>query len=115
ETMMVNTKGTKKMLELAEKNNARFVYTSTSEVYGDPKVHPQKEDYRGNVSTTGPRAVYDEAKRFGETLVSYFARKGVDARTARLFNTYGPRLRIEDKRMVVEFITHALSGIDINV
>lgn len=116
ETMLVNTEGTKRMLELAEKKEARFVYTSTSEVYGDPLVHPQSEDYRGNVSTTGPRSVYDEAKRFGETIVAYFARsRGVDARIARLFNTYGPRMRPEDKRMVVEFINEALKGEPISV
>lgn len=116
ETMEVNTKGTKKMLELAEKKNARFVYTSTSEVYGDPLVHPQSEDYRGNVSTTGPRSVYDEAKRFGETLCAYFARsRNVDVRIARLFNTYGPKMRPEDKRMVIEFINEALNGEPISV
>jgi len=116
ETMMVNTTGTKKMLELARSKGARFVFSSTSEIYGDPLEHPQKEDYRGNVSTIGPRSVYDEAKRFGETLTAYFAREnGVDARIARIFNTFGPRMRKEDKRMVVEFINEALAGDPIRV
>src|SRR5579863_8735118 len=80
ETMLVNTAGTLNMLKLAARNKAKFLYTSTSEVYGDPLEHPQKESYRGNVSTIGPRSVYDEAKRFAETLISYFWReKGLDA------------------------------------
>src|SRR3989344_8562291 len=87
ETMLVNTMGTWKLLELAEKHKAKFLFASTSEVYGDPKEHPQKETYLGNVSTTGPRSVYDEAKRFGETITFYFLRKkNIDVRIARIFN-----------------------------
>lgn len=111
ETMMVNTLGTLELLKFAEKYNAKFLFASTSEVYGDPLEHPQKESYRGNVSTTGPRSIYDEAKRFGETLTSYFWRsKGLDARIARIFNTYGPKMQKQDKRMIVSFITSALKG-----
>lgn len=116
ETMLVNTTGTFKLLEFANKNNAKFLFASSSEVYGDPLEHPQKEEYRGNVSTTGPRSVYDEAKRFGETITSYFGRsKGVDVRIARIFNTYGPKMMKEDMRMIVVFITQALEGKPITV
>lgn len=109
ETMLVNTTGTLNMLELATKYKAKFLFSSTSEVYGDPLEHPQKESYRGNVSTIGPRSVYDEAKRFGETLVSFFWReKGLDGRIARIFNTYGPRMRKDDMRMISIFIGEAL-------
>lgn len=110
ETMMANTKGTHELLLFTEKHNARFLFASTSEIYGDPEVHPQIESYNGNVSTTGPRSIYDEAKRFGETLTAYFWRKGVNARIVRIFNTYGPHMQIEDKRMVVEFIIKALKN-----
>lgn len=115
ETMMVNTIGTLYLLKLAEKKKAKFLFASTSEVYGDPLEHPQKEEYRGNVSTTGPRSVYDESKRFGETLTAYFWRKGVDARIARIFNTYGPNMQKEDRRMIVNFINEALEGSPITV
>lgn len=115
ETMMVNTLGTLELLKFAEKNNAKFLFTSTSEVYGDPLEHPQKEEYRGNVSTTGPRSVYDESKRFGETLTAYFGREGLDIRIARIFNTYGPNMRKEDRRMIVDFINEALEGKPITV
>lgn len=116
ETMMVNTVGTLNMLKLAAKHHARFLFSSTSETYGDPLEHPQKETYRGNVSTTGPRSVYDEAKRFGETLVAYFAReRGVDARIARIFNTYGPHMQKEDRRMIIDFINQALRNEPITV
>lgn len=116
ETMLANTQGTMKLLEFAEKNDAKFLFASTSEVYGDPLEHPQNEDYRGNVSTTGPRAVYDESKRFGETIASYFVRsRGVDARIARIFNTYGPRMSKEDKRMIINFISQALEGNPITI
>ena len=116
ETMMVNTVGTLELLKFAQKNNAKFLFASTSEAYGDPLEHPQKEEYRGNVSTTGPRAVYDEAKRFGETLTSYFWRdKGVDARIARIFNTYGPNMHKDDMRMIAQFIMQALSNEPITV
>lgn len=110
ETMLANTTGTWNMCELAIKTGAKLLFASTSEVYGDPLEHPQKEDYRGNVSTTGPRAVYDEAKRFGETIVSAFVRsKGLDGRIIRIFNTYGPRID-QDGRVVIEFITAALKN-----
>ena len=116
ETMMVNTIGTRNMLEFAERNSAKFLYTSTSEVYGDPLVHPQTENYRGNVSTTGPRSVYDEAKRFGETLVAYFWReKNVDARIVRIFNTYGTRMQKDDMRMIIIFINQALNNEPITI
>lgn len=116
ETMMVNTTGTLNLLKFAEKNNAKFLFASTSEIYGDPKEHPQNEEYRGNVSTTGPRAVYDEAKRFGETLTSYFWReKNLDARIARIFNTYGPNMHKDDMRMIVQFITQAINNQPITI
>lgn len=116
ETMMVNTQGTLNMLQLAKEHNARFLFTSTSEIYGDPLEHPQKETYNGNVSTTGPRSIYDEAKRFGETLCAYFHRDhDVDVRIARIFNTYGPGMLVEDKRMLVNFILQALENKDITV
>lgn len=116
ETMLVNTSGTMKLLEFAQKKNAKFLFASTSEIYGDPLEHPQKETYNGNVSTTGPRSVYDEAKRFGETITAYFARdRGVDARIVRLFNTYGPNMNTEDMRMVSIFITQALKNEPITI
>lgn len=110
ETMMVNTQGTIHLLNLAKDKDAKFLFASTSEVYGDPLVHPQKESYNGNVSTTGPRSVYDEAKRFGETLTAYFCRLGVDTRIARIFNTYGPRMAKNDMRMIIIFVNQAISG-----
>ncbi len=116
ETMMVNTLGTLELLKFAQKNNAKFLFASTSEAYGDPLEHPQKEEYRGNVSTTGPRAVYDEAKRFGETITSYFWReKGVDARIVRIFNTYGPNMHKDDMRMIARFIMQALANEPITI
>lgn len=116
ETMHVNTTGTFNLLRLAEKNNARFLFASTSEVYGDPKENPQNEEYRGNVSTTGPRSVYDEAKRFGETITAYFGReKNVDVRIARIFNTFGPGMLRKDMRMVIVFILEALNGDPISI
>lgn len=116
DTMMVNTLGTLHLVQFTKKQNAKFLFASTSEVYGDPLEHPQKESYRGNVSTTGPRSIYDEAKRFGETITAYFWRvEHVDARIARIFNTYGPRMQKEDKRMIVSFITSALRGEPIHV
>lgn len=111
ETMQVNTNGTWNMCELATKLNAKLLFASTSECYGDPLEHPQKEDYRGNVSTTGPRAVYDEAKRFGETIVSAFVKsKQLDGRIIRIFNTYGPRMAKDDGRVITEFISAALKN-----
>lgn len=116
ETMLVNTQGTFYLLELAEKHKAKFLYASTSEVYGDPLVHPQKEDYRGNVSTIGPRSVYDESKRFGETITAYFWReRNVDARIVRIFNTYGPRMAKKDMRMISMFVLQALEGKPITI
>ncbi len=116
ETMHANTTGTFNLLRLAEKNNATFLFASSSEIYGDPKENPQNEEYRGNVSTTGPRSVYDEAKRFGETITAYFGRdKGVDARIARIFNTFGPGMLPEDMRMVIVFITQALNNEPISI
>ena len=116
ETMLVNTTGTLNLLEFASKNNARFLFASTSEVYGDPLEHPQKEEYRGNVSTIGPRSVYDEAKRFGETLTSYFWReRNLDARIVRIFNTYGPKMHKDDLRMIARFITQAINNEPITI
>ena len=116
ETMLVNTQGTLNLLRLAQKNKARFLFSSTSEVYGDPLVNPQPETYLGNASTTGPRSVYDEAKRFGETLISYFVRDlNLDARIARIFNTYGPQMHPQDMRMVESFIVSALKNEPINI
>lgn len=111
DTIAVNTEGTRLLLELAKDKKARMLLASTSEVYGDPKEHPQKEDYWGNVNPVGPRACYDESKRLGETLVSlYGGRLGVDVRTVRIFNTYGPRLQEDDGRVVSNFVRQAVSG-----
>lgn len=116
ETMLVNTTGTLELLKFCEKQHAKFLFASTSEVYGDPLEHPQKETYHGNVSTTGPRSVYDEAKRFGETITSYFWRdRNVDARIIRIFNTYGPGMNKADMRMIIVFITQALNGEPITI
>ncbi len=111
ETMQVNTVGTWNLCTLAVKLNSKFLFASTSEVYGDPKEHPQKESYQGNVSTTGPRSVYDEAKRFGETITAAFVRsKQLGGRIIRIFNTYGPGMALDDGRVVIEFVTSALSN-----
>ncbi len=116
ETMIVNTKGTWKMCELAVKHRAKLSFSSTSEVYGDPKESPQSEDYRGNVSTVGPRSVYDESKRFGETIVSTFVReKSLDGRITRIFNTYGPKMNVNEGRAVVNFIRQAIRGENITI
>lgn len=116
QTMLANTSGTFRLLELTEKNNARFLFASSSEVYGDPLEHPQKEEYRGNVSTTGPRSIYDEAKRFGETITAYFGReRATDIRIARIFNTYGPKMTKKDMRMIAIFIIQALEGKPITI
>ncbi len=116
EIMAVNSIGTANALNLALSHNARFVLASTSEVYGDPLVHPQPESYRGNVSTTGPRSPYDESKRFAETLAFMFRRQhGLDARVVRTFNTYGPRMRLDDGRVVPNFIGQALANIPLTV
>jgi dTDP-glucose 4,6-dehydratase len=111
QTLKVGALGTHKALGLAKEKKARFLLASSSEVYGDPLVHPQREDYWGNVNPTGPRGVYDEAKRFGEAMTfAYHRTHGVDTKIARIFNTYGPRMRSGDGRVVPNFITQALSG-----
>ena len=108
ETMMVNSVGTKNCLDLATSDGARFIYFSTSEIYGDPLEHPQREDYWGNVNPIGPRSIYDEAKRFGEALVAQYVRdKKVDGGIVRIFNTYGSRLDLFDGRVVSTFIRQA--------
>lgn len=108
--------GTMNALELARRKEARFLYASSSEVYGDPQVHPQPEDYWGNVNPVGARSCYDEAKRFGEALVmAYHRAYGLDTRIARIFNTYGPRMRIDDGRVLPTFVTQALRGEDLTV
>ncbi len=111
ETMKVNSIGTWNMCDLALKTGARLLFASTSEIYGDPEKSPQDENYRGNVSTTGPRSVYDESKRFGETIVAAFVReKAMDGRIVRIFNTYGPRMNVNEGRAVVNFIKEALEN-----
>jgi dTDP-glucose 4,6-dehydratase len=103
--------GSHKALGLAREKNARFLLASSSEVYGDPLVHPQRETYWGNVNPIGPRGVYDEAKRFGEALtMAYHRSHGLDTKIVRIFNTFGPRMRANDGRVVPAFITQALSG-----
>ena len=111
ETMMVNSVGTKNCLDLASKDGARLIYFSTSEIYGDPLEHPQRENYWGNVNPIGPRSIYDEAKRFGEALVAQYVRdKKVDGGIVRIFNTYGPRLDLFDGRVVSTFVRQARNG-----
>lgn len=111
ETARVNSIGTTNMLEYARKTGAKFLFASTSEVYGDPREHPQKETYWGNVNPNGVRACYDESKRFGEMMTMLYVRKyGMDARIVRIFNTYGPRMRKNDGRVVSNFINQALEG-----
>ena len=111
ETAMVNSLGLRHVLDLAQRAGGRALFASTSEVYGDPLQHPQSEDYWGNVSSTGPRSCYDEAKRFGEALCMIYVRTyGVDVRLIRIFNTYGPNMDPEDGRMLPNFITQALSN-----
>ena len=116
QTLKVGSLGTHKALGLAKEKNARFLLASTSEVYGDPLVHPQKEDYWGNVNPIGPRGVYDEAKRFAEAMtMAYHRFHGVQTRIVRIFNTYGPRMRLRDGRVVPNFISQALKGEDLTV
>ena len=111
QTLKVGSLGTHKALGLAKEKKARFLLASTSEVYGDPLVHPQPEDYCGNVSPIGPRGVYDEAKRFAEAMtMAYHRYHGVKTRIVRIFNTYGPRMRMHDGRVVPAFICQALKG-----
>jgi len=115
-TMLTSVVGTHALLRLAEAHGARFLQASTSEVYGDPDQHPQREDYTGNVNCTGPRACYDEGKRAAETLAFDFVRTGrVDARVPRIFNTYGPRMRADDGRVVSNVVCQALSGEPITI
>jgi dTDP-glucose 4,6-dehydratase len=115
-TLKVGALGTHKALGLAKAKNARFVLASTSEVYGDPLEHPQKETYWGNVNPIGPRGVYDEAKRFAEAMtVAYHRFHGLDAKIVRIFNTYGPRMRVNDGRAVPAFISQALRHEDVTV
>jgi len=111
ETILVNSLGTYRMLELARQQNARFLISSTSEIYGDPLVHPQREDYWGNVNPIGPRACYDESKRLGETLtMEYYRQYHTDIRIVRIFNTFGPNSQLDDGRMIPNFITQALKN-----
>lgn len=116
ETLRAGSVGTLNTLDLARRKGARFVFASTSEVYGDPLVHPQTEAYWGNVNPIGPRSVYDEAKRFGEAATAAFRREHlVDTAIVRIFNTFGPRMRFDDGRVVPTFIHQALSGEPITV
>ncbi len=115
-TLKVGALGTHKALGLAKAKNARFVIASTSEVYGDPLEHPQKETYWGNVNPIGPRGVYDEAKRFAEAMTTAYHRyHGLDAKIVRIFNTYGPRMRLRDGRAVPAFMSQALAGEDVTI
>jgi len=116
ETLKVGALGTHNLLGLAKEKNARILIASTSEIYGDPLVHPQNEDYYGNVSTIGPRGVYDEAKRFQESItMAYHRFHGVETRIVRIFNTYGSRMRLNDGRVVPAFMGQALRGEDLTV
>jgi nucleoside-diphosphate-sugar epimerase len=116
ETLMVGSQGTQNMLEIAKTKKAVFLLTSTSEVYGDPKEHPQKETYWGHVNPIGPRSVYDEAKRYAEAITFAYRRTHkVDTRVVRIFNTYGPRMNINDGRVVPNFIDQALKGKPVTV
>lgn len=111
ETLLVGSAGTQNMLELAERNGAGFLHASTSECYGDPLEHPQREEYWGHVNPVGPRSVYDESKRFSEALVmAYHRTRGINTHLARIFNTYGPRLRPSDGRVISNFLMQALRG-----
>jgi dTDP-glucose 4,6-dehydratase len=116
QTLKVGSLGTHKALGLAKAKKARFLLASTSEVYGDPLIHPQPEAYYGNVNPIGPRGVYDEAKRFAEALtMAYHRYHGVDTRIVRIFNTYGPRMRLNDGRVVPSFLHQALKGENLTV
>jgi dTDP-glucose 4,6-dehydratase len=116
QTLKVGSLGTHNCLGLAKAKKARFLLASTSEVYGDPLVHPQREDYWGNVNPVGPRGVYDEAKRFSEALVMAYHRvHGVETRIVRIFNTYGPRMRVQDGRAIPAFLSQALRHEDVTV
>jgi dTDP-glucose 4,6-dehydratase len=116
QTLKVGSLGTHKALGLAKEKKAKFLLASTSEVYGDPLIHPQNEDYWGNVNPVGPRGVYDEAKRFAEAItMAYHRHHGVDTRIVRIFNTYGPRMRPNDGRAIPTFVPQALKGESITV
>ncbi len=116
EILRVNSEGTRHLLDLAKEKGARFLEASTSEIYGDPEIHPQIESYYGNVNTVGPRSCYDEAKRYAEALtMNYHWHAGVDTRIVRIFNTYGPRMRPDDGRVIPNFINQALKGENITV
>jgi UDP-glucuronate decarboxylase len=116
ETALVNSIGTQYVLELAKRHGGRVLFASTSEIYGDPLEHPQREEYWGNVSSTGPRSCYDEAKRFGEAICMIYLRShGVDARLVRIFNTYGPNMDPADGRMLPNFITQALTDTPLTI
>lgn len=116
EIMRVNSEGSRRILDLAREKGARFLEASTSEVYGDPEIHPQVESYVGHVNTIGPRSCYDEAKRYAEALtMTYHNKYGVDTRIVRIFNTYGPRMRPNDGRVIPSFVNQALKNEDITV
>lgn len=115
-TLKVGALGTHKTLGLAKEKDAEYLFASTSEVYGDPEVNPQPEDYRGNVDPFGPRSCYDESKRYGEAIVrAYRDEHGLDVRIPRIFNTYGPRMRADDGRVIPTFVRQALAGEDLTV
>lgn len=115
ETLLVNSIGTYRLLEMAQRCGAVFLLASTSEVYGDPKEHPQAESYWGHVNPVGPRSCYDEGKRFAEAITTTYIERGVDARIVRIFNTYGPRNHPKDGRIIPTFVTQALQGEAITV
>lgn len=116
ETLEVGSVGTRNMLEIAAKYDAKFLTTSTSECYGDPHVHPQTEDYWGNVNPVGPRSCYDESKRYSEAItMAYHRSRGVKTSIARIFNTYGPRMKLNDGRVVPAFLDQALRGLPITI
>ncbi len=116
ETLKANSIGTFNTLELAKEKKAAYFLASTSEVYGDPAVSPQKEDYNGNVSCTGPRSIYDEGKRFSEALTTQYKRSfGLNIKIARFFNTYGPRMKADDGRVIPNFITQSLKGLPLTI
>ncbi len=116
QTLKVGSLGTHNLLGLAKEKHSRFLIASTSEIYGDPTVHPQNEEYWGNVNPIGPRGVYDEAKRFQEAItMAYHTYHGLDTRIVRIFNTYGPRMRLNDGRALPAFFSQAISGEDITV
>ncbi|KXB03849.1 hypothetical protein AKJ45_00315 [candidate division MSBL1 archaeon SCGC-AAA261F19] len=115
-TLKVGALGTHKTLGLAKAKDAKYLFASTSEVYGDPEVHPQPEEYRGNVNPVGPRSCYDESKRYGEAVtMSYHRKHGIDTRIPRIFNTFGTRMRDDDGRVIPTFIVQALNGDDLTV